>query len=104
MKSFQKNILAKKGFYFTILNESRPGTAVIYIEADEDAMVARLLERGKTSGRADDNAETIKQRLRVFSEQTKPVVDHFSAKLTKVNGLQTIDEVFGDVDAVMKKL
>merc|ERR1712071_268844 len=79
-------------------------TAVIYIEADEDAMVARLMERGKTSGRADDNPETIKQRLRVFSEQTKPVVDHFSAKLTKVNGLQTIDEVFAGVDAVMQKL
>jgi len=76
-------------------------TAVIYLEADSDVMVERLLERGKTSGRADDNRETIQNRLNVFSEQTVPVVTHYTSKLSKVNGLQSIDGVFEDVCKAM---
>jgi len=38
-------------------------------------MEKRLLERGKTSGRADDNAETIKKRFETFMNETKPIVE-----------------------------
>lgn len=41
---------------------------VFYFECDEKELVARLLNRAKTSGRADDNEETIKKRLKVFNE------------------------------------
>jgi len=80
--------------------------AVVYLEADNETMVGRLLERAKTSGRADDNEETIRKRLTVFSEQTKPVVEHYKGanKCTQINGLRTIEEVFGDVCGVFDKL
>merc|ERR1711879_299898 len=76
------------------------------IEADNETMVKRLLKRAETSGRADDNEETIRQRLNVFSESTKPVVEHYGKanKLHQVNGLQGIDEVFAEVSAVFEKL
>ena len=48
-------------------------------------MTARLLNRGKTSGRADDNEETIKKRLDTFHKHSKPVVDAYSAKCTTVS-------------------
>merc|ERR1712173_524439 len=51
--------------------------AVVYLEADNETMVQRLLKRAETSGRADDNEETIRKRLTVFTEQTKPVVEHY---------------------------
>jgi len=81
-------------------------TAVVYLEADNETMVKRLLKRAETSGRADDNEETIRQRLNVFSESTKPVVEHYGKanKLHQVNGLQGIDEVFAEVSAVFEKL
>ena len=48
-----------------------------------DVMVKRLLERGKTSGRADDNLECIRRRLEAFREETIPVIDEYR-KLGKV--------------------
>ena len=50
-------------------------------------MVARLLKRGETSGRADDNAETIRKRIQVFLEKTMPVIEHYEKqdKIKKVS-------------------
>lgn len=53
---------------------------MLYFEVSDEVMTERLLERGKTSGRVDDNEETIKKRLDTFHNQTKPVVDHYAAK------------------------
>ena len=53
---------------------------MLYFEVSDETMTARLLERGKTSGRVDDNEETIKKRLQTFHNQTRPVIDYFSEK------------------------
>ena len=47
-------------------------------------MVSRLLGRAKTSGRVDDNEETIKKRLKTFEDQTLPVLDKFEDRVKKV--------------------
>merc|ERR1711998_192683 len=52
-----------------------PGMAVLFFDCPEDVMQERLLERGKTSGRADDNIETIKKRFRTYIQQTKPIIE-----------------------------
>ena len=46
----------------------------VALVADEDALVARLLERARIEGRSDDNEETIRNRMRVYREQTSPLV------------------------------
>ena len=48
---------------------------MIYFECSQKVMNERLLERGKTSGRSDDNQDTIKKRLDVFNKQTRPVAN-----------------------------
>lgn len=53
---------------------------VLYFDVSDDTMTSRLLDRGKTSGRVDDNEETIKKRLQTFHNQTQPVIDHFTQK------------------------
>ncbi len=50
---------------------------VLFLRCSEEVMLERLLERGKTSGRADDNAESIKKRFRTFEETSMPVVEHY---------------------------
>ena len=50
--------------------------AVLLFEASEEAMTTRLLERGKTSGRTDDNPDSIKRRFATYTEQALPVVAH----------------------------
>ena len=56
---------------------------MLVFECSEEVMVGRLVERGKTSGRVDDNEETIKKRLNTYKESELPVVEHFE-KLDKV--------------------
>ena len=52
-------------------------SAVLCYECSEDVMTQRLLERGKTSGRTDDNEETIRKRFETFRTSTMPVLDHY---------------------------
>jgi adenylate kinase len=67
-------------------------------------MTKRLLNRGKSSGRVDDNEDTIKLRLNTFHQVTKPVIDHYEAlnKLKIVNSEQDPDDVFEDVKKILE--
>jgi adenylate kinase family enzyme len=53
--------------------------SVIYFECAEEELKRRLLERGKTSGRSDDNESSIAKRLKVFNDETAPVISKYSA-------------------------
>ncbi|KAL8331545.1 hypothetical protein RB593_002122 [Gaeumannomyces tritici] len=54
-----------------------PAKFVLFYDCPEAEMERRLLDRGKTSGRSDDNAESIRKRFRTFVETSMPVVDHY---------------------------
>ena len=60
-----------------ILGEEINVPFILFLEANEDAMIERILERAKTSGRDDDNMESLKKRFGVFNNETLPVVAHF---------------------------
>jgi UMP-CMP kinase len=68
-------------------------------------MQERLLNRGKTSGRADDNMESIKKRFRTFVETSMPVVDEFESqnKVVKISATQPPDEVYKKVQEKFKE-
>lgn len=72
-------------------------TQVLALDVPEDELVRRLLERGKTSGRADDaNEEVIRARIVEYHKKTAPVADHYAkvGKFKKVKGDGTIEETF----------
>lgn len=68
---------------------------VPHIHVDQDVLVDRLLKRAEIEGRADDNEETIRTRMKVYQEQTAPLLNYYQGKglLVEVNGEQSIDEV-----------
>lgn len=70
--------------------------AVIGLEVPDDVLTERILERGKTSGRADDNTEAIKQRLEVYHNTTAPLREYYvrDGKYRAIHGLGSIDEIF----------
>mmetsp|Transcript_47718 Transcript_47718/g.139072 ORF Transcript_47718/g.139072 Transcript_47718/m.139072 type:complete len:1627 (-) Transcript_47718:186-5066(-) len=76
---------------------------VLYFECSEPVMLQRVLNRGKTSNRIDDNMETVKQRLRVYEEECMPVVQKFMREglLRKINAEQPPDDVWSCVQEVM---
>lgn len=68
----------------------------IFLDCPEDIMKERLLNRGKTSGRSDDNEESIKKRFKTFVETSMPVVDYFEkeGRVVKVSAVGTEQEVY----------
>ena len=77
---------------------------ILYFECSNEEMTKRLLERAKTSGRVDDNEETIKKRLKTFEDQTLPVVDKFSDRVKKISAMGSVDEIFGNVCTALDTL
>ena len=73
-----------------------PSKFVLFYDCPEEEMQKRLLERGKTSGRTDDNEESIKKRFKTFVETSMPVVDFFQKKnqVVKIVATKTPDEVY----------
>jgi len=67
----------------------------VALVADEGELVKRLLGRAELEGRADDNEETIRTRMRVYQEQTAPLLRHYRNQgiLVEVDGVGEIEEV-----------
>jgi adenylate kinase len=82
-------------------------TATVALDADDSVLVARLLERGKTSGRPDDqDEEKIRNRYQEYNEKTAPLMDYYQdqGKFHAVNGIGTIQEVNERLNQVFDKL
>lgn len=78
---------------------------VVGLEVPEDELVQRMLQRGIQTGRADDNLETIKNRLQVYHDQTEPLKEHYTGKgkYMKINGLGSIDDIFSNISSEIEK-
>lgn len=75
--------------------------AVIGLEVPEDELVDRMLKRGQQTGRADDNINTIKNRLNVYHNQTSPLQQYYKdeGKYIPIKGSGVVDEIFEDIAA-----
>ncbi|MDF2386631.1 adenylate kinase [Nostoc ellipsosporum NOK] len=71
--------------------------AVLALEVGEEELIARLLNRGKTSGRSDDTDEAvIRKRFSVYSQETSPVAEHYKKqdKFHSIKGEGSVDTIF----------
>ena len=77
--------------------------AVILLDVESEAIVQRLLQRGKEQGRSDDNEETIRRRIDVYGEQTTPLIDIYDKRglVKRVDGMKDIDAVTADILAAL---
>lgn len=89
-----KAMLAKRGHKIA---------AMIELNVPEEELMTRLINRGKESGRSDDNEETIRKRLDVYHNQTAPLIDWYKADGTHhhIDGHGALDRIFGDIAAVI---
>lgn len=82
-------------------------TATVALEADDNVLVARLLERGKTSGRVDDqDEEKIRNRYQEYNEKTAPLIAYYEkqGKYHAVNGIGEISEITQRLSQVIDNL
>ncbi len=96
---FPRTIAQAEALKAMLAERNQEVTAMIELDVPEDELMTRLLLRGKESGRADDNEETIKKRLVVYREQTSPLKDWYKkeGKHCYINGLGELDRIFADI-------
>jgi adenylate kinase len=78
---------------------------VPFINVNQDALIERLLKRADIEGRADDNEETIRTRMRVYREQTAPLLNYFEEKglLVEIDGSRSIEIVSAELQDVIRR-
>ena len=82
-------------------------SGLIALDVNDEEITQRILLRGKTSGRADDNDESIiRNRIEVYKNETTPVFDHYaeSDKSMKINGMGSIEEIFARLCSAVDSL
>jgi len=82
-------------------------TILLSLDVPDDEIVSRVLNRGKTSGRVDDNDESIiRKRIAVYRNETSPVFEYYAknGKSKLIEGLGTIDEIFERLCSEMDKV
>jgi adenylate kinase len=97
---FPRTIAQAEALDSFLTSKGQSITGLIELSVDEDEIVKRVLLRGKTSGRADDNDESIiRKRIAVYRNETTPVADHHgkSGKSFKIEGVGSINDIFSNL-------
>ncbi|MGH7851482.1 MAG: adenylate kinase [Thermodesulfobacteriota bacterium] len=87
-------------------SEGKTIDAVVSIEVADEEIVNRILERQKIEGRKDDTEDVVRNRLKVYRSQTEPLKSYYAEEgvLFEVDGMGSIDDVFGRIDRVLSEL
>lgn len=77
---------------------------ILHLVCSEEVMLSRLLKRGETSGRSDDNIESIKKRFRTYNEETMEIITHFDGlkKNRDVNSEREVGVIFSEIEGIFK--
>jgi adenylate kinase len=84
-----------------MLSEKKTSIGImISLDVKRQELINRLLKRGKEQGRSDDNLETIENRIKVYDDQTKPVMNYYDkqGKARYVDGMGSIAEIFTRIE------
>ena len=101
---FPRTVLQAEALDVLLSQYQTPITRMIALVVDDEELIRRLLKRGETSGRADDQDETTaRRRVQVYNTETTPVADYYSQqdKFAAINGIGDIDEIF---EAICQKI
>lgn len=101
---FPRTIAQAEALNAMLAERGQAVSTVIGLEVDDAELIKRIILRGQTSGRADDNEETAKKRLDTYYSQTLPLKDFYikEGKYAKIQGMGTIDEIFASIKSTIE--
>ncbi|TSL47708.1 UMP-CMP kinase [Bagarius yarrelli] len=78
---------------------------VLFFDCSNDVCIDRCLERGKSSGRTDDNKESLEKRIQTYLQSTRPVVEQYEkqGKVRTIDASRAVNEVFADVKLIFDR-
>jgi adenylate kinase len=104
---FPRTIAQAQALDVFLATKSWSVTATIALEAEDEILIQRLLERGKTSGRIDDqDEEKIRNRYEEYNEKTAPLIEYYTKqdKFYPVNGIGSVAEITKRLSTVIDTL
>ena len=99
LDGYPRNVAQCEALEALLARIGQPLDIAVKLKVPSELIVERIAGRAAAEGRKDDTPETVRERLRVYSEQTAPVAQHFDA----IGRLRIVDGV-GDVDVVFKRI
>ena len=89
-----------------LLHKYNMEAIMIDLMVDEQLLIQRLIERGKVSGRADDNLNTIRHRIAVYHNQTEPIAHYYlhNGNYEAVNGNHNMEDVFLQIERILSRV
>ncbi|KAG9483000.1 UMP-CMP kinase [Eleutherodactylus coqui] len=78
---------------------------VLFFDCDNETCISRCLERGKSSGRSDDNRESLEKRIQTYLQSTRPIIALYEqkGKARKVDASKSVDQVFSKVQEIFDR-
>jgi adenylate kinase len=95
LDGFPRNVEQAKAAYDIAKDLGVSVQVAVYLEVARESLIERIVERGKTSGRADDTREVVERRIAVYEQSTWPLLDYYRDReqLVQVNGDRPVEEV-----------
>ena len=103
LDGYPRNVAQAKSLDAMLERLGRPVQEIIHIDVDPEQIIKRLAKRQELEGRVDDAEKTVRNRMRVYAEQTAPVADYYavSGRLTRVLGDGPKEEIFQRILSVL---
>jgi len=103
LDGFPRTVAQAEALQTMLSNSGKEISILLDLSVEKAELVDRLLKRGQTSGRSDDNLETIQKRLEVYELQTAPVSDFYKKldKYATVNGMGSVTEIFERISLIL---
>lgn len=102
---FPRNISQAEALDQILQDMGHEVNVLIALQVDDEEIVKRILKRGETSGRSDDNDESIiRNRIAVYKEETAPVFDFYAQKdkSQEISGVGSVEEIFARIGAAIE--
>ena len=103
LDGFPRTVPQAEAFDRRLKSNGESLDAFLVLEVPEKELVNRILSRGE--GRSDDTVEGVRNRLEVYREETKPVLEHYRQqdKVEKIDGVGSIEEIFQRIKQKLEK-
>ena len=105
LDGYPRNVAQANALEALLADINQPLQAVVQLDVANELLVERIAGRAKAEGREDDNPESVRKRLQVYSDSTAPVIGFYEGRgsLAKVDGVGSLDEVFARIMAALGK-
>ncbi|MFA7488214.1 MAG: adenylate kinase [Lysobacteraceae bacterium] len=104
LDGYPRNLVQARALDELLARLQQPVDIAVLLDVDVELLIERLAGRAQAEGRSDDTPETVRNRLRVYTEQTAPIIDFYESdnRLARIDGVGEVEDITGRVLAVVQ--